>query len=79
MNGLRQHSENRRRIGFVYRGVARSLSRAALSQLRRSTMTPEREHDELIDLGTASALTQGGFGPPIDDVQQLPTAGLSDD
>lgn len=42
-------------------------------------MTREREHDELIDLGTASALTQGGFGPPIDDVQQLPTAGLSDD
>lgn len=34
---------------------------------------------ELIDLGAATAETKGGFGPPIDDVQQLPAAGLSDD
>ena len=43
-------------------------------------MNRDLEHtDDLIDLGAASALTQGGFGPPIDDVQQLPAAGLSDD
>jgi hypothetical protein len=43
-------------------------------------MTFELDHtDELIDLGAATAETQGGFGPPIDDAQQSLGGGLSDD